>query len=229
MGLRKETNRAVTVRYPSYMDMDRHIDVDRLRALDGYVRERLERRLQSAKDVAFYTGPFLLEGRDPHLPGSRLVYLAQSEREQDYYDLDDCRLWHPTADAEEFSELTAFIKDLPFEATGRVIIMYDDSGRAVSAHRDHDSVELCHEFIWFRTNLDKPFYMLNSETGEKLYVRSHSAWFDTVNQFHGADATGGLSFSIRVDGRFAEALRRDIPFDDKNRAAAPACWAEQCG
>jgi hypothetical protein len=215
----------VVAKYPSYKDMDPYLDVRRLRALDGYVRERLERRLQSAKDLAFYTGPFLLDGRDPHLPGSRLVYLAQSEREQDYYDLDNCDVWHPTPDAEEFSKLMDFIADLPFEATARMIIMYDDSGRAVSAHRDHDSTDLCHEFIWFRTNLDKPFYMLNSDTGEQLYVQSHSAWFDTVNQFHGADATGGLSFSIRVDGRFTEDFRKQIPFEADNRAATASRWA----
>jgi hypothetical protein len=208
--------------YPSYVDMDGYLDVARLRALDGYIRERLVKRLQSAKDLAFYTGPFLLDGRDPHLPGSRLVYLAQSEREQDYYDLDNCDVWHPTPDAEEFSALMDFIAGLPFEATARMIIMYDDSGRAVSAHRDHDSIDLCHEFIWFRTNLDKPFYMLNSDTGERRYVQSHSAWFDTVNQFHGADATGSLSFSIRVDGRFNDGFRQKIPFDPCNRAAAPS-------
>ncbi len=181
--------------YPSYKNLDPFIDVDRLRSLDRYVGERLRRRLKAAKDLAFYTGPFLLDGRDPHLPGSRLVYLAQSDREQDYYDLDRTDLWHPTADAEEFSELMDFVRTLPFEATGRMIIMYDDSGRAVSAHRDHDSTDLCHEFIWFRTNLEKPFYMLNPDTGEKRYVVSHAAWFDTVNQYHGADATGGLSLA----------------------------------
>jgi hypothetical protein len=212
--------------YPCYVDLDRYIDVHRLRALDGYVRERLERRLQDAKDLAFYTGPFLLDGRDPSLPGSRLVYLTQSEREQDYYDLDRADVWRRTEDAELFSELMAFIDTLPFEATGRMIVMYDDSGRPVSAHRDHDSPDLCHEFVWFRTNLDKPFFMLDPRTGEKLYVRSHAAWFDTVNQYHGADGTGGLSFSIRVDGRFSPEFRRLISFPDGNRAAAAAHWDE---
>jgi hypothetical protein len=122
-----------------------------------------------------------------------------------------------------------FIRTLPFEATGRMIIMYDDSGRAVPAHRDHDSTDLCHEFIWFRTNLDKPFYMLNPDSGEKRYVGSYAAWFDTVNQFHGADATGGLSFSIRVDGRFTGALRERIPTEPGNSAAAPALWAASDG
>ena len=211
--------------YPSYKDLDPFLDVERLKALDVYIRERLVRRLQKARDLRFYTGPFLLDRRDPDLPGSRLVFLSQSEREQDYYDLDRTELWHPTQEAEEFAELMDFIATLPFEATGRMIVMYDDSGRAVSAHRDHDSVDLCHEFIWLRTNLDKPFYMLNPETGEKLYVAGHSAWFDTVNQFHGADSSGGLSFSIRVDGRFSEAFRKLIPFPKDNRAAAAAHWA----
>ena len=119
----------------------------------------------------------------------------------------------------------AFIATLPFRETGRIIIMYDDSGRAVTAHRDHDSAELCHEFIWFRTNLSKPFYMLNPDTGEKLYVSSHSAWFDTVNQYHGADGSGGLSFSIRVDGIFTDDFRSRIPFPKQNRSAAATLWA----
>jgi hypothetical protein len=212
--------------YPCYADIDPFIDTERLRALDAGIRLRLEQRLKDAQDLAFYTGPFLLDGRDPHLPGSRLVYLSQSAREQNYYDLDRTELWQPTRDAELFPELIDFIATLPFEATGRMIIMYDDSSRPVSPHRDHDSRDLCHEFIWLRTNRAKPFYMLNPETGEKLYVRGHSAWFDTVNQYHGADGSDGLTFSIRVDGRFNDEFRRRIHFPHDNRAAAPAYWAD---
>jgi hypothetical protein len=39
--------------YPSYKDLDAFIDLQRLRSLDIYVRERLIRRLQTAKDLAF--------------------------------------------------------------------------------------------------------------------------------------------------------------------------------
>jgi hypothetical protein len=101
-----------------------------------------------------------------------------------------------------------FIATLPFKATARMLIMYDPEGRAVTAHRDHISYDLCHEFIWFRTNLRKPFYMLNENTGEKQYVESHSAWFDSVNQFHGGDATGELAISIRVMVTSATTSRR---------------------
>lgn len=212
--------------YPCYKDLDPFIDAARLRALDGYIRERIERRLHASHDLSFYTGPFLLRGDAPDRPGSRMIYLSRSERADDYYDLDRTELWHPSEEAEGFPLLMDFIATLPFESTGRMVIMYDDSGRAVSAHKDHDSLELCHEFIWMRTSLEKPFYVLNPQNGEKLYLKSHSAWFGTVNQFHGADATGGLSFSIRVDGRFTEAFRSLIPFPEQNRASAPALWAQ---
>ena len=211
--------------HPAYVDLDRFIDVDRLKSLDDYVRERLERRLTTERDLAFYTGPFTLRPDSPKLPGSRMVYLARSERADDYYDLDRTDLWHPTPDAEEFSELMDFIATLPFEATGRMLIMYDDGGRAVTAHRDHDSIDLCHEFFWLRTNLDKPFYMLEPGSGEKLYVAGHSAWFDTVNQYHGADAHPGLAWSIRIDGRFSADFRRMIPEAAENPASRPAHWA----
>jgi hypothetical protein len=214
--------------YPSYVDLDKFIDVAWLKALDCYLRERLERRIARARDLAFYTGPFLLDGRAPDRPGPRMVYLAHSSRGhglETYYDLDDTEVWHPSEEAAEFPELMDFIATLPFAATGRMLIIYDDGGRAVPAHRDHDSEDLCHEFIWMRTSFAKPFYMLDPATGEKRYVASHSAWFDTVNQYHGADESGGLSFSIRVDGRFSDALRARIPFPSTGRSAAPALWA----
>lgn len=212
--------------YPSYMDLDPFIDVARLKALDPYIRDRLKGRHAAPGDLAFYTGPYLLRPDSRPLPGSKMVYLSRSAGEENYYDLDRTDLWQATPEAEEFAELTDFLATLPFEATGRMLIIYDHSGRAVTAHRDHDSIGLCHEFIWLRTNFDKPFYMLDPASGEKLYVSSHSAWFDTVNQYHGADASGGLSFSIRVDGRFTEEFRKQIPFPAENRASAAASWAQ---
>ena len=213
--------------YPSYVDLDPMIDVARLAALDGYIRERLERRLAAEADLRFYTGPFVLEADAPTLPGSRMVYLAKTDKPDDYYELDRCENWHASEDAEEFSELMDFIATLPFAATARMLIMYDAEGRPVTAHRDHDSQELCHEFFWLRTNLDKPFYMLNPASGEKAYVRGHSAWFDTVNQYHGADGTGELSWSIRIDGRFTDAFRAQMPDPGESPASSAALWQAQ--
>lgn len=213
------------ITYPCYKSFDEFIDVDRLRSLDGYITERIERRLSIERDVPFYTGPYRLEESAPERPGSRMIYLAQSTRPDSYFDLDKTALWEPTEEAEEFAHLTAFIHTLPFTATGRILIMYDDVARPGPAHRDHIETGICHEFIWFRTNRRKPFYMLNHQTKEKRYVESYSAWFDTVNQFHGTDAYDGLAFSIRVDGVFTDDFRKQIPVVANNPASVPALWA----
>ncbi len=217
---------STTALYPSYVDLDAFIDVERLKALDVYIRERLERRLAAERDLRFYTGPFILNADAPTVPGSRMVYLARSQRPDDYYDLDRTDLWSISEEADEFCELMDFIGTLPFESTGRMLVMYDPEGRAVTAHRDHDSIDLCHEFVWFRTNLQKPFYMLDPSSGEKLNVAGYSAWFDTVNQYHGADATGELAWSIRVDGRFTDRFRAMMPAAAANPASRPALWAQ---
>ncbi|HEY0005176.1 MAG TPA: hypothetical protein VGB17_10245 [Pyrinomonadaceae bacterium] len=213
------------IKYPCYKSFDEFIDVERLKSLDGYIAERVRQHILAQKDYQFYTGPFKLEESSPERPGTRMIYLAQSRLPDNYYDLDKTELWELTEAAGEFPLLMDFIATLPFKATGRMLIMYDDRARPVTAHRDHTSTELCHDFIWFRTNLDKPFYMLNHRTNEKLYVESYSAWFDSVNQFHGSDSFAGLSFSIRVDGHFTDEFKRRIPTPASNRASTAALWA----
>jgi hypothetical protein len=213
------------IKYPSYKSFDEFIDTERLASLDGYITQRIKRRLQAQKDYKFYTGPYRLENASPHYPGSRMIYLSYSELPDSYFDLDRTELWHPTENANEFSLLMDFIRTLPFKSTGRMLIMYDDAARPVTAHRDHIETDICHEFVWFRTNKRKPFYMLNHKTGEKKYVESYSAWFDTVNQFHGTDTVEGLSFSIRVDGIFTDELREKIPKPEFNPASTPSFWA----
>jgi hypothetical protein len=211
--------------YPSYKSFDEFIDVERLKSLDAYIAERIRSHIAAQTDIKFYTGPFRLKEAQPERPGSRMIYLAQSQLPDSYFDLDRTELWEPTRASGEFSLLMDFIATLPFKSTGRMLIMYDDVYRAVPAHRDHTEVNICHEFIWLRTNLHKPFYMYNHETNEKQYVESYSAWFDTVNQFHGSDACSGLSFSMRVDGLFTDEFKRQIPTPAHNLASTPALWA----
>ncbi|HEX8246694.1 MAG TPA: hypothetical protein VF599_00800 [Pyrinomonadaceae bacterium] len=214
------------ITYPSYKSFDEFIDVERLRALDGYILQRIKRRLNAPQDdYKFYTGPYKLNDKIPDRPGSRMIYLAYSEQPDSYFDLDKTELWHPTEAANEFALLMDFIRTLPFQATGRMMIMYDDAPREVPAHRDHVETDICHEFVWFRTNKKKPFYMFNYQTGAKKYVESYSAWFDSVNQFHGSDEHDGLSFSIRVDGKFTDEFREKIPQPEFNLASTPSYWA----
>lgn len=213
------------ISYPSYKSLDDFIALQRLKSLDGYLTERIERHIKDGQDELFRTGAFKMDRASPSRPGSKIIYLSQSRRPYSYFDLAKPDLWERTPEAEEFSPLMDLIETLPFKAKGRMIIMYDGSGKPVTAHRDHASLEISHEFIWFRTNLSKPFYVMNHKTGKKSYVESYSAWFDTCNQFHGADGREGPSFSIRVDGFFSDALKKQIPTPAYNLASTPALWA----
>ena len=214
------------IRYPGYVSFDKFIDVERLRSLDSYIRRRVEKHILQNEDPQFYTGPYTLEEGQTRWPGSRMIYLSESGLPESYFDLDRPDIWKPTQIAEaEFTLLMEFIATLPFESTGRMIVLYDNEPREIPAHRDHTDTEVLHEFIWMRSNLDKPFYMLDCTTGEKLHVDGYSAWFDTVNQFHGSEPTNRLAYSIRIDGRFRKEFRERIPRPDSNAASTPALWS----
>jgi hypothetical protein len=218
---------AQRVKYPSYVSFDKYLDVNQLKSLDTYVRERIKRHSGLNNSADFFLNEHRLDPAAPHETSVKEIWLTTTKpgTTYNYLDLNKTELWEPTQWAGEFSALMDFIATLPFQTTGRMLIIYDDSGSEVPAHRDHLETEICHDFIWFRTNLTKPFYMLNQHTGEKLYVDSYSAWFDTVNQFHGSDAKPGLSFSIRVDGIFNSEFRGQIPVPNSNLASTPAFWA----
>jgi hypothetical protein len=216
------------IRYPCYKSFDDLIDVERLKSLDAYLNSKIEAH-KKERDEIFYTGPMTLKATSPKLPGSRVIWLSSRNTVRgsffEYFDLDKADHWAISDEANEFPLLMDFIATLPFKTTARMMIMYDDGGHVVTPHRDHPLTGRCHEFLWFRTNLNKPFYLLNPKTDEKRYVQSYSAWFDTVNQFHGADAYNGMSFSIRVDGTFTDEFRKRIPVPKCNPASAPALWA----
>ena len=215
------------ISYPSYRALDDLIDVDWLGALDDQLTATIQRYIDTEKG-AYFRNLYRLRSDTPYEPGVREIWLSRTNEDApwQYLDLvDRTELWEVTEAARDFPELMRFIRTLPFARTGRMIIIYDDLGKEVPAHRDHLEPEVCNEFIWFRTNLNKPFYMLNPVTNEKKYVQSYSCWFDAVNQYHGTDACDKLSVSIRVDGVFTDEFRKTIPRPDLNAASTPAFWA----
>ena len=212
--------------YPSYKSFDEFIDTERLRSLDELITDGINRRIATQRED-YFINYYRLDKQAPYQPGVREIWLSRTKpgTPYDYLDLDQTDLWEPTEAAQEFAPLMDFIETLPFKTTGRMLIIYDDAGLSVPAHRDHVETDICNEFVWFRTNLKKPFYVLNHETNQKQYVESYSAWFDSVNQFHGSDAAPGLSFSIRVDGAFTDEFKKQIPKPEFNLASTPAFWA----
>jgi hypothetical protein len=221
------TSIAAAPKYPSYRSFDEFIDLQNLRSLDSYLTRRIRRHISDGLDD-FFVNQHVLESHAPYKPGVREIWLKRTlaGTPYDYLDINRTHLWQPTPEASEFTLLMEFIDTLPFESTGRILLIYDEGGNSVPAHRDHERTDICHDFIWFRTNLRKPFYVLNQNTGDKLYIDGYSAWFDTVNQYHGSDAAEGLTFSIRVDGQFTPEFRRMIPYVSHNAASTPAAWTQ---
>jgi hypothetical protein len=214
------------ISYPCYKSFDEFIDIEKLRSLDEYLSKKIEHYMRS-RQQDYFLNAFRLDSSSPYQPGAREIWLSKPKAAKNgaYNDLDNTELWERTKESEDFPLLMEFIETLPFKAFGRMLIIYDDAPHAVPAHRDHLNTDICHDFIWFRTNLRKPFYMLNHKTGEKLYVKSYSAWFDSVNQFHGVDPQEGLSFSFRIDGIFTDEFKAKIPKPEFNLASTPALWA----
>ena len=215
-------------RFPAYLSLDRVVDVDRMRAMDAELTATVRTVLEDGSSFPFHTGDLKKGLLKPQRPGSRVIALSESSRTDgvfDYFELDDTTKWKPAPVAERFGPLLEFIDTLPFESTARIVILCDPLGRRVTTHRDHGFVDRLHEFLWFRTNLEKPLFLQNPRTKEKRYVEGHTAWFDTVNQYHGIDPTPGLSISVRVDGRFTGAFRARFPAMPANRASLPSLWA----
>ena len=216
--------------YPSFKSFDGLIDLHHLRSLDSYLTQRI-RQYISENSGDYFVNQHTLETDALYKPGVREVWLTRTApgTPYRYLDIDKTELWHETPAAKDFTLLMNFIKTLPFKSTGRILLIYDDQGNSVPAHRDHESPGICHDFIWFRTNLKKPFYLLDQQTGERRYVEGYTAWFDTVNQYHGSDPAEGLTFSFRVDGHFTDEFKRQIPYDKITPAATPAIWAQRSG
>ena len=213
------------ITYPCYKSLDEYIDVERLKSLDGYLKKKVESHLNSGQCTEFHTGLLKQKLLARARPGSKLIPLTIERGPHKYLHLDKPDLWEPSEYASDFADLMDFIDTLPFKATARMIIMADDKGRAVTAHRDHANTDVRHEFVWFRTNLEKPFSLQDIKSKKKVDVKSYSAWFDTVNQFHGSDSTGQLAISIRVDGIFSDEFRAQMPIPEYNPASTAALWA----
>lgn len=93
-----------------------------------------------------------------------------------------------------------------FDEYGRVTFFINFQGGATPCHRDYPDTYLGNsdQFIWL--NLfpsHKRLYLLEKQTGEKIYLDGVSCWFNTGN-WHGSDVALRPCYSLRVDGVFTD-------------------------
>lgn len=115
-----------------------------------------------------------------------------------------------TEDIRFFPNLMKFITALPFTEIGRVTLFVNDHDLITPTHVDSIRGKWHkNEFMWFRTNLNKKFFVYDPKADVKHYITSHAAFFNEQT-WHGTDAVHSVCFSIRVDGVFTEDLRRQL-------------------
>lgn len=131
---------------------------------------------------------------------------------------EDC---HWTEDAEFFPKLKNLILQMPFSSIGRVLLFMTEANNQTVPHFDVLNQEQRKEkpnddFIWFSTKVEsKRIFVYDEETKEKMYPDRGKKfiWFNEMD-YHGTDPVNHFSFSIRIDGKFNEDIKRRILDDN---------------
>lgn len=126
-----------------------------------------------------------------------------------------------TPDIKHFPELREWLEQLVgtvFTHLGRIIIFKAEHDCQMPMHRDliypneTDYFDHRHEFIHLRPNLDKPFYIWDYETDQKILTDKRAIFFNDQD-WHAGGKTNKQSYSIRIDGPFTGEFRKKLGID----------------
>lgn len=129
--------------------------------------------------------------------------------------------WTPDA-LNYFPKLVDWLNNLitenVFEHLGRIIFFKAEHDCLMPMHRDlilPDETEYFdhrHEFIHIRPNLDKPFYIWDTDINHKILVESRATFFNDQD-WHAGGRTNTQTYSLRIDGIFTEEFRKRVGMD----------------
>jgi hypothetical protein len=117
--------------------------------------------------------------------------------------------------ATTFAFLRPFINSLPFSEIGRILFFVTDHFVPTPMHGDIERefagvTPHKQEFIWIRPKrLQKSFYVFDEVAEVKHPVQGQACWFNSYD-LHAAPASDVLTWSLRIDGKFTEAFRKEL-------------------
>jgi len=120
----------------------------------------------------------------------------------DYFLIDKGEYWVDLPIYDEFPKIKRMVNELPFEHTGRIMLIFSKNGEEIVTHFDHDWEEWRQEMIWIRFNNNKRIFVDN------IYIEGNTCWFDSKKP-HGTESDG-YSISMRVDGKFKSDFRNKL-------------------
>jgi hypothetical protein len=131
---------------------------------------------------------------------------------------------------EEHPNLKEFVESLPMDRLGIVTVFYNEHYIPLGHHRDFnyfprersnkpETFPHRQELIWFRFNLDRPFYLfdLDEKSGtvkERVPVQGYSAFFNHHNWHGNFDSYPNSSITVKVEGKFTDEFRKQIGIDN---------------
>lgn len=114
-------------------------------------------------------------------------------------------------------KIVDFVKTLPFEDLGRVLMFVTYAHMPSDLHFDRkdNPFDGRHHFIWFNPFGQKRFFLVN-EQGQKEYINSKVCMFDTT-KLHGSDPTPMPTYTLRVDGQLTKEFCEKVGLEWQKR------------
>lgn len=105
-----------------------------------------------------------------------------------------------------FPSVVEWVNNLKiFSHIGRAYFLILDAGGTSIEHCDPKQNGL-NEFIHIRSDLDRPFYIRDMDTSEKIYINTKAAYFNDQD-YHGGDPISKSTYVLRIDGIFTEEFK----------------------
>ena len=99
-----------------------------------------------------------------------------------------------------------------FQSLYQVNIITVDSGGIPWEHRDPPSespLSTMSEFVHIKTDCDRPFYIVDPATGDRVFMNTRAAWWnETV--WHGGLPIQRPTYTLRINGTFTDEFRTRI-------------------
>jgi hypothetical protein len=115
-----------------------------------------------------------------------------------------------------FPNVIEWIKNLKgsvFESIHGATFFLLEAGGVPFEHHDpattKEDLKYIPEFIHIKTDIDRPFYIIDAVSREKTYITTRAAWWNE-RDWHGGEPILKPTFTFRVDGNFTEEFRNKV-------------------
>lgn len=120
-----------------------------------------------------------------------------------------------------FPKIMSWIEDLKtnniFKSVEGATFFLLEAGGIPLEHCDPASSEenrkFTPEFIHIKTDLDRPFYLIDPASREKTYINTRASWWNE-RDWHGGEPISKPTYTFRIDGKFTEEFRNRILKND---------------